>query len=252
MFFTATSKDSNIGKIRSEVYQFTVLSANEYKYSYIINKYSNYYIEKVEKDGKDITQALLKSLDVSTIKIGTDVYMTELPLSYLDEKTGAGKYLITINSNDSSFKTSAVPTSWTFEVTIQVGVAPVRISIAEGKKVPKAVTIQFNKTNIFAEMGECTVRVLKYNEKGEFRGTYYTTEITSQTDGETSVTIKGTEDGIFYMQIVSPSGNLLYSYKINKQEPMNPATIIIIVVAVIVALVILFIVIKLRKRISVK
>lgn len=252
VFFTATSKDSNIGKIRSEVYQFTVLSANEYKYSYIINKYSNYYIEKVEKDGKDITQALLKSLDVGTIKIGTDVYMTELPLSYLDEKTGAGKYLITINSNDSSFKTSAVPTSWTFEVTIQVGVAPVRISVAEGKKITKAVTIQFNKTNIFAEMGECTVRVLKYNEKGEFRGTYYTTEITSQTDGETSVTIKGTEDGIFYMQIVSPSGNLLYSYKINKQEPMNPATIIIIVVAVIVALVILFIVIKLRKRISVK
>lgn len=250
--FTATSDDSNIGKIRSEVYQFTVLNADEYKYSYIINKYSNYYVEKVVKDGKDITETLLRTLDVGTIRIGNAYYMTELPLSYLDEKTGAGRYMITINSNDTTYKSSAVPTSWTFEVTIQVGVAPVRISVAEGKGTTKQVNIEFNRTNIFAEMGECTVRVLKYNDKGEFRETYYTTQINAESSGQSTVSIEGSEDGIFYMQIVSPSGNLLYSYKIVKNEPMNPATIIIIVVAVLVALVVIFIIIKLRKRISVK
>lgn len=252
IFFTATSDDSNIGQIRSETYQFTVLSSDEYKYSYIINKYSNYYIEKVIKDGKDITENLRKSLDVGTIRVGNKYYMTELPLSYLDDKTGAGKYMITMNSNDSSFKSDNVATSWTFEVTIEVGVAPVRVSVAEGKKTTKSVKIEFNKINIFAEMGECTVRLLKYNDKGEFINTIYTTDITSESSGESTVTIEGSEDGIFYMQIVSPSGNLLYSYKIVKNEPMNPATIIIIVAAVLVALVIIFIIIKLRKRISVK
>ncbi len=252
IYFTATSDDTNVGKIRREVYQFTVLSADEYRYSYIINKYSNYYVEKVVKDGRDITQSLLKTLDVGTIRIGNKYYMTELPLSYLDDKTGAGKYQITINSNDTSFKSSTVTTSWTFEVTIQVGVAPVRISVSEGKGTTKAVNIRFNQTNIFAEMGECTVRVLKYNDKGQFRETYYTAAITSQTNGESTINIKGSEEGIFYFQIVSPSGNLLYSYKIVKNEPMNPATIVIIVAACVLAIVILVIIIKLRKRISVK
>lgn len=252
IFFTATSDDASIGKIRKEVYQFTVLSPDEYKYSYILNKYSNYYIERIEKDGKDITETLLKTLDVSTLRVGNQVYLAELPLSYLDEKTGAGRYMITVNSNDNSFKTSAIPTSFTFEVTIQVGVAPVRISVAEGKGTTKAVTVRFNQTNIFAEMGECTVRILKYDTKGNFRETYYSSKITSETEGELTATIEKAQDGIFYMQIVSPSGNLLYSYKIVKNEPMNPATIIIIVVAVVLALVIVFIIIKLRKRISVK
>ncbi len=252
VYFTATSNDSNIGKIRSEVYQFTVLNENEYKYSYIINKYSNYYIEKVEKDGKDITDTLLRTLDVGTITIGTNYYMTELPLSYLDEKTGAGKYVITINSNDNSYKASAVPTSFTFAVTIQVGVAPIKISVSEGKGTTKQVSVEFNRTNIYAEMGECTVRILKYNSNGSFRETLYTTTINSSSTGTTTTHIAKDEKGIFYVQVVSPSGNLLYSYKVVKKEPMNVATILIIVAAVIVALVIIFIIIKLRKRISVK
>ena len=252
IYFTATSDDSNIGKIRKEVYQFTVLSPNEYKYSYILNKYSNYYIERVEKDGKDITETLLKTLDVTTITVGNKLYLAELPLSYLDEKTGAGKYLITVNSNDNSFKNSAIPTSWTFEVTIQVGVAPVKISIPEGKGTTKAVTVKFNQTNIFAEMGECTVRILRYDNKGKYQELYYSNKITSESEGETTATIEKGKSGIFYMQIVSPSGNLLYSYKIVKNEPMNPATIIIIVVAAVLLLIIIFIIIKLRKRISVK
>lgn len=96
------------------------------------------------------------------------------------------------------------------------------------------------------------VRVLKYTEDGEFTETYYTTNITSQSQGQATINIDRTDSGIFYMQIVSPSGNLLYSYKIVKNEPMNTASIIIIVVAVILALVIVLIIVKLRKKISVK
>lgn len=252
IFFTATSNDSSIGQIRQETYQFTLLSANEYKYSYIINKYSNYYIEKVVKDGRDVTDTLRRTLNVDTLTLGDKAYMTELPLSYLDEKTGAGRYVITVNSNDNTYNSSAVPTSWTFEVTIKVGSAPLSISVEEGKGTTKQVDIVFNQANIFAEMGECVVRVLKYTEDGEFTNTYYTTNITSQSQGQATINIDRTDSGIFYMQIVSPSGNLLYSYKIVKNEPMNTASIIIIVVAVILALVIVLIIVKLRKKISVK
>lgn len=132
-----------------------MLSSNEYKYSYIINKYSNYYIEKVVKDGRDVTDTLRRTLNVDTLTLGDKAYMTELPLSYLDEKTGAGRYVITVNSNDNTYNSSAVPTSWTFEVTIKVGSAPLSISVEEGKGTTKQVDIVFNQANIFAEMGEC-------------------------------------------------------------------------------------------------
>ena len=66
--FTATSNDSTIGKIRQETYQFTIQNPNEHRYNYIYNKYSNYYVEKVVKDGEDITEDLLSTLSLQTIK----------------------------------------------------------------------------------------------------------------------------------------------------------------------------------------
>ena len=48
------------------------------------------------------------------------------------------------------------------------------------------------------------------------------------------------------------SGNVLYSYKVTRTEPLNVWTIIAIVLSVIVAGVIIFITIKLRKRLKVK
>ena len=253
IFFTATSNLPDVGKIRRETYQFTILNANEYRYSYVFNKYANYYIEKVERDGKDITDTLLKTLDVSTITVDRKLYMTELPLSYLDEKTGAGTYLITINSNDTSYRQSSMPTSWTYKVIIQVGTAPIRISVAEGAGTTEKVDVVFNQENIYQEMGECVVRIIKYtDDTATTARIIYSTEINAESTGEGSATIDRDEKGSFYVQIVSPSGNLLFSYKVVKNEPMNPATIIAIVISVVVALVVVFLIFKLRKRISVK
>lgn len=250
VYFTATSNLTDVGTIRKEIYQFTVMNPNEYRYSYVFNKYSNYYVEKVEKDGKDITQNLIKTLDVSTITVNKTTYLAELPLSYLDEKTGAGSYLITINSNDKMFNASSA--SWTFKVVIQVGTAPIKVSVAEGQSTTNQVDIIFNAGNIYQEMGECTVRILKYNSEGKYYGNVYSKEITAETKDEISTSISASEKGSFFLQVVSPSGNLLYSYKISKDEPMNFATIIIIITAVILAIIIVFIIIKLRKKISVK
>lgn len=253
IFFTATSNLPDVGKIRQETYQFTIMNANEYRYSYVFNKYANYYIEKVERDGKDITETLLRTLDVATISVDRKLYMAELPLSYLDEKTGAGTYLITINSNDRSYKQSTMPTSWTYKVIIQVGTAPIRISVAEGAGTTEKVDVVFNQENIYQEMGECVVRIIKYaDDSASTARVIYSTEINAESTGEGSATIDRDDKGSFYVQIVSPSGNLLFSYKVVKNEPMNPATIIAIVISVVVALVVIFLIFKLRKRISVK
>lgn len=251
-YFAATSNLTEAGEIRQEKYQFTIINANEYRYSYIFNQYASYYVEKIEKDGVDITSKLIKTLDVKTITINSKEYLLELPLSYLDEKTGAGTYLITVNSNEKYIKSSTLPTSWTYQVIIQVGSAPISISIAEGKATTNKVDISFNRTNIYQEMGECTVRIISYTTDGKYRGVYYSTKIDATTQDQVTTSIEARTSGSYFVQIVAPSGNLLYSYRVEKQEPMNAASIIIIVAAVVLVIVIGIIVFRLRKKISVK
>ncbi len=248
VYFSATSNIPDVGPIRQETYQFTILNPNEYRYSYIYNRYSNYYIERVLKNDVDITDQLLRTLDVSTLTINGRTYMAELPLSYLDEKTGSGTYLITVNSNDRLFADSTLQTSFTYKVNIQVGTAPIRISIAEGSSTTDPITITFNRANIYSEMGESTVRILR--SSGNSNTLYYTLDITDATDQTVSTQI--TNSGTYYIQILSPSGNLLYSYRVVKNEPLNAAAIIAIVIAALVVVAVIIIIVKLRKRIRVK
>ena len=69
--------------------------------------------------------------------------------------------------------------------------------------------------------------------------------------GETA-SFQITTSGTWYVQVYSASGNLLFSYKVYKTEPLNAFSIIAIVIGVIVLIVIIIITIKLRKRQSVK
>ncbi len=251
VYFTATSKLEGIGQIKEEKYQFIILNANENKYSHILNKYSNYYIEKIEKNGIDITNQLVSTLNVSKVVVSNKTYLNELSLSYLDEKTGSGKYLITVNSNAKDLTSTTLPSYWTYQVVIKSGIAPISISVEEGKNTDAEVTVTYNKTNIYQEMGECQVRIIQYGKDGKYYGVVYSDEINSETLGQQTATIKRDSSGTFYVQIVS-SDNLLFSYKVAKDEPMNPASIIAIVSSVVLGIVIIIIVVKLRKRISVK
>lgn len=245
--FTATS-NLTLKEIRKESYQFTILNPQEHKISYVFNPYGNYYVESVYKNGKDITDQLIKTLDVATIKVNQKEYLTQLPLSYLDEKTGDGVYQITINTNNSAISgTNAC--KFTFNLTINRGTAPLSISLAEGKSTTKAISVNFNQANVFAELGACTLRIVKQLDSGAI-ATTSSTNITATSTGEGSLTI--TENGTYYVQAVSPSGSLLFSYKVIKKAPMNAASIIAIVISAVVLVAIIFIIFKLRKRISVK
>lgn len=246
--FTATSNKSDVGVIRKEAYQFTILNPDEHKISYVYNQYSNYYVEKVIKDGRDITNQLTTAFDFNKIVVGGKEYLSQLALSYLDEKTGVGTYIITINSNNQLFKESKF-TAFSFKVTINKGTAPLKISLAEGKSTTKRVDINFNAENIFKEMGECALQIVRQNDNGSLT-VVHSVDINASSTGESSTGID--QNGTFFIQIVAPSGNLLFSYKVVKKAPMNAASIIAIVISAIVLIAVFVIIFKLRKRIAVK
>ncbi len=273
--FASVSNLPTVESIRQETYQFTILSSDEHKFSHVFNRYANYYVEKVIKNGQDVTAELLESFkaDIPTMTVSTTVpvldsnglptydtrgnqifqtitkeYLTQLPLSYADDKTGIGEYIITINTSNNLDVSQNVPHSFTYKVTINSGDAPLRISLAEGESTTGTITINYNLTNLFLEMGESTLRVLRLADNGY--AIHSSVDINSTTTGEGSLSISST--GTYFIQLLSPSGNLLFTYKVVRNEPLNTAAIIAIVVAAVVLVAVIFIIIKLRKRISVK
>ena len=247
--FSAISNRDNQA-IQSLAYTFTILNPNEYRYSYILNQYSNYYIERIVKDGVDVTETYLDTLDLRTIYVNQREYLAELALSYLDEKTGTGVYYITVNSNERMYQSDNTQTSWTYRVVIQVGTADLIFSnISAGSTTKSTINLTFNTTNVYNEFGNTTFQVVHYNDNG-VRYIDYSYDIDETSTGVQTYSI--TSANTYFVQLVSPSGILLYSYKVTKEDPFNAATIIAIVVSVVVVIGVIILVVLLRKRIKVK
>ena len=121
-------------------------------------------------------------------------------------------------------------------------------SISAGQSTTDPITVSFNTGNIYEEFGESRLQIIYYQNNTPY--TQYSYIINSTTTGVQSYSIEDTNE--YFIQLVSPSGNLLYSAKVTKNEPFNAATIIAIVVSVVVVLVVIILIIILRKRISVK
>lgn len=248
--FSATSNRGDRQPIQSLAYTFTILNPNEYRYSYILNQYSNYYIERIVKDGVDVTQTFLDTLDLRTIYVNQREYLAELALSYLDEKTGTGVYYITVNSNERMYQSDNTQTSWTYRVVIQVGTDDLIFSnISAGSTTKSTINLTFNTTNVYNEFGNTTFQVVHYNDNG-VQFVDYSYNINADSTGVQTYSI--TSANTYFVQLVSPSGILLYSYKVTKEDPFNAATIIAIVVSVVVVIGVVILVVLLRKRIKVK
>ncbi len=246
--FSATSRLSTVPNVtlREEWYEFTILNEDQYHYSYIFNEFEKYYIKKIMKNDVDMTEAYVQTLNLPKIRVNDKTYLSKLILSYLDEKTGAGTYTITINSNDRSLSNA----EWTYKVTIQAGQAPIKISLGQGETTTGDITITYNVANMWNTMGECTVRVVTYS--GSTVSVVYSHTITKDNNsGEGRYVLS--REGTFFVQVVTGENNdPMFSYKVIKKAPMNAATIIAIVLSAIALVVIVFLIFKLRKRISVK
>lgn len=244
VYMTAYGKSTST-EIRSQEYSFTIINAKESRYAYEFSAYKNYYVQSVVKNDIDITDKLVKSLktDTNITTVNGKEYLKKLLLSYYDEKTGSGRYVITICANDSLYTTENHDMStFSFEVYINSQQVPIIISAEDGATTDKSVTVSFNAKNVYSAVGECYIVV--------GRDTYYVNETTE----ENVELILGDDEssGTYFIQVCTMSGNLLFSHKINLQEPMNAWTIIAIIAGVIAVVLVAFIIIKLRKRMGVK
>ena len=235
--------------VREEEFNFTIINPNESREAYEFTQFNKYYIEQVIKDGVDITADLLSMANFETINVNGQKYLATLSISYLDNKTGEGRYKIVINHNKQNLS-SIIGKNFAFEFWINhVSTLPINVSTSkgnlnEGDKTSKDVIISFNVKNLYKAVGDCYIKI------GNDLTKYYTAENLSEY-GETD-SIKIVKSGTYFIQLYTTGGKLLYSFKVVKTEPLNFFAVFAIVIGVVVFLVVIFITIKLRKRQKVK
>ena len=238
--FTA-SVDGNTN-IRQLTYNFKIINENESRNAFNYTQYDNYYIESVIKDGKDITEDLIKIANFQTVRINGKTYLAEISLNYFDNKTGAGRYRITVNTNDEAYANSTSE-AFTFELWINNQIPPINISLEEGQSTTGTIIITFNVQNLYNAMGDCYIKIGS--------AYYYFTADRLANYGE-NYTITIDQTGTYFIQLYNMSNNLLFSYKVTRDEPLNTFAIMAIVIAVIVVIAIVVITILIRRKQRVK
>ncbi len=243
-FYTISFNATSITGIpvRTEEYSFTILNKNESRYAYEFSGYSQYYVEKIEKDNLDITDSLIEIANFPTINIDGKEYLSALTINYLDEKTGSGRYKITINLNNSEL-INTIGSTFTFEFWINTANPPISVSLPEGEKTTKDIVISFNVQNLYDTVGDCYLLI------DTLRRDYTADNLSSYAENERITVL---QSGTYYIQLYTASGHLLYSYKVVRTDPLNAFAIIAIVIGVIAVGVVIGITIALRKRQKVK
>ena len=248
VYFSATA--SNGIELRHEIYNFTIVNPSESRYSLEFSPYEDYYIKSIVKDDLgDITKTADGKVpqqfkdNFQTIVVDGQEYLKNVVASFQDSFTGEGYYTITIATNQTLNRDDyTTPTEFSFSFWINTSDVPIDVSVIEGESSSNDITVSFNSERVFEAVGECTIYVAN--------NAFHISADNLAQLGTVTVTISSA--GTYFITVRSMSGNLLYSYKVVKTEPLNGWAIAAIVIGGVVAIAVVIIIIKTRKRIKVK
>lgn len=248
VYFSATSTTGV--PIREEVYNFTIVNPEESRYSFEYAPFDGYYIKSIVKDNLgDITRDENGQLKQSfkdvyqTVIINNKEYLKHFTTSFLDSLTGVGRYTVTICTTKALNRTDYTDTTdFSFSYWVNTSTVPISVSVTEGEATSKNIDVSFNAERVFEAVGECVITI----GSQQF-------EINADTIATLgTVTQPITTTGTYFITVKSTSGNLLYSYKVIKNEPLNAWAIAAICIGAVGAIIVVVVIIKLRKKIKVK
>lgn len=234
IWFTAKIDGENIYEAPT---YFTILSSEESRKSYSFNSYNNSYIEDIILNGKSIIEKLANN-NVGTLYL--DKYLKDFTIHVNDVKTGEGIYTIVVNANNDFNQ------KYSFTLWLNNQEVPLIISHESGTTTNENITISFSASNVLNKVGDC---ILKITNKDDIYITKEALENGKINELNEIVLSKTTE---YYIEVTTLSGQLLFSSCINKVEPLNTVSIILIVVAVVVVVVGIVIFVLLRRKMKIK
>lgn len=231
-------------QLREEAHYFQIIKANELTWAFDVEEYEEYYIQQIVKDGVDVTATLTQARIGKTINITknnvTKTYLSSLFVSLYDEQTGAGNWQITMNTNNDLEQT------FTYSFRVNSANPPINISLEEGAKTTKPITITFNARNLYDQVGDVTVKI--GNQKQIVLNAAYFEKV----DYVEVYSIELTQIGDSFIQILTPSERLLFSYKVTRDQPLNAVAIIVVVISSLAVAGAIVVFVLLRKKMRIR
>lgn len=161
--------------------------------------------------------------------------------SLTTENIGIGKFLITIEAVD---QTDGSLQTYSYFVWLNDKSPTINTSREFGSASTSSFTISYNPSILFEDVGNCYISI---------NGTVMAVVNESVKDNNQIISLTAqTKPGTYFVQVYSQSGTLLSSQRITIDEPMNTATIILIVVGVVVAVGVIVTFVLLRTKMKVK
>ena len=231
--------------VRHQSYSFTILDSTEARWAFEFSEFANYEITSVKKNGSPID--LSKYFKYNTYQMQnndttvTVKYLKNIFISLFDETTGAGNYEITIRTN-----VGIEGQAFTFNFKIKdTSILPITISVLEGTATTGNITVNFNALILFNTVGNCTVKI-------DDRTSIVLNSESINELADYNITREITKNGTSFVQIITSSGKVVYSYKIIKEEPLNAVSIIIIIVSVLAVSGLIVTITLLRRRMKIR
>ena len=244
------SAKKNEKELREEKFYFQIIKENELFWAYDIEKYENYYVDKIIKNGIDVTDNFstqelgeliyINYFDELTNQIVLKPRLKNILLSIYDEKTGVGNYEITIATQN------ALEQYFTFKIKLSTAIAPINISHEEGKSTTDVVTVTFNAINLYNAVGDCIVKIAYYDDI--ILNKEYFEEDGFQEIYEVPIERVGT----FYVQVLSASNKLIFSQKVERKQPLDTVAWVLISVGIIVVIGLTVLFVLLRKKMKIR
>ena len=219
-------------------YNFTIVSTKEKRLAFEFVEIDGYSIDKVLKNDVDITSNFAdESGDVKS-----------LFLTSSSRISGNGKYVITMRYGSRENETLE------FEVYINEYTPVIYSSIERGGETTDPIKINFNAKDIYDGVGNFSVIVQIYDPNSEQFALYGRKDFNESNLESQSSSLPWTlsQAHTYFIILQTENGNVLTSFKVTKNEPLNSISILIIILSVVAAGALTFVIIKLRTKMKIR
>ncbi len=228
----------------NKVLIFTIINENEARQSIDLTTIMGYEVQSVTNNaGREILDAFREVVNVNQGANGLLLTYDKLIANSASLGTTSGKQMITITYlvSDEIYPDRSV----TFSFTMNNEMPNIECSLATGESTTKSFTITFNPGIIYSQVGDSilyindeTIMVINSESANEL----LTREFTEEEYGA----------GDYYIRLLSSSGNVVTSFKVEIKEPLNAWAIVIIVVVTVLVVGVVTTIIVLRTKMRIR
>ncbi len=219
-------------------YNFTLLDSNSARMAFEYIEIPGYEITELTRNGENILNNFKdENGKVSSLFISSNQ----------EGLSGNGNYNVKLKYG----KRADQVLDFTFRINNYI--PTISCNVKHGETTTSPITISYNPSVIYDQLGECYVKILTYNENTKAFYVYGTLTISEDTFSDASAkSVTITRSNSYFIQVQTKNGNIISSFRVNKKDPLNTMAIIIIVIAVIAVVVLIIVIIKLRTRMKIK